>query len=141
MKCVIFTRADGGVSIVTPNPYIDIQQHIDELIANGAIEPIDTPQIVNISDMPNDRTLRDAWTIAGNNCVIDVEKGKAIAHAKRREKRSAEFAPLDTEATIPAKANEAETKRQAVRDKYAAIQAMIDSCSTPEQLHAVINTL
>lgn len=141
MKCVVFTRADGGVSIITPNPYIDIQQHIDELIAKGDIDPVDVPQIVNIADMPSDRKFRDAWTISGNKCVVDMAKGKEIAHAKRREKRSAEFAPLDTEATIPAKANEAEAKRQAVRDKYASIQAEIDSCSTPEQLHAVINTL
>jgi hypothetical protein len=141
MKCVVFTRADGGVSIITPNPYVDIQQHIDELIAKGDIDPVDVPQIVNIADMPSDRTFRDAWTISDNKCVVDMAKGKEIAHAKRREKRSAEFAPLDAEATIPAKASSAESKRQAIRDKYAMLQDAIDGCVTPEQLHEAIKTL
>lgn len=141
MKCVVFTRADGGVSVISPNPYIDIQQHINELIAKGDIDPVDIPQIVNISDMPSDKTLRDAWTISGGGCVVDMAKGKEIAHAKRRAKRSAEFATLDVEATIPAKANEAEAKRQMVRDKHAEIQGDIDAATTPEQLKAIIEGL
>jgi hypothetical protein len=141
MKCVVFTRTDGGVSIISPNPYIDIQQHIDKLISKGDIDPVDVPQIVDISDMPEDRTLRDAWTISGNKCVVDMAKGKEIVHAKRRAKRSAEFAPLDVEATIPAKANEAEAKRKKVRDKYAEIQGDIDAATTPEQLKAIIEGL
>ena len=39
---------------------------------------------------------------------INLDKAKAIAHDKRRAVRAAEFAPLDIEATIPAKADAAE---------------------------------
>ena len=35
--------------------------------------------------------------------TININKAKAIAHDKRREARSAEFAPLDIKATIPLK--------------------------------------
>ncbi len=33
--------------------------------------------------------------------TINIDKAKAIAHDKRRQARSAEFAPLDIKATIP----------------------------------------
>lgn len=70
---------------------------------------------------------------------IDVNKAKNITHERRRAKRAEEFAPLDIEATIPAKAAEAEAARQAIRDKYDAMQVEIDTATTPEQLKAVID--
>ena len=39
---------------------------------------------------------------------INLDKAKAIAHDRRRTARAREFAPLDVEATIPAKAAAAE---------------------------------
>ena len=66
--------------------------------------------------------------------VINIDKAKAIAHDKRRAARSAEFAPLDIKATIPSEAAAAESARQAIRDKYAAMQAQMDSAATVDQL-------
>ena len=70
--------------------------------------------------------------------TINLTKAKDIAHDKRREARSFEFAPLDIKATIPSEATAAETARQAVRDKYAAMQVAIDSATTTEQIKAVM---
>ena len=70
--------------------------------------------------------------------TINIDKAKAIAHDKRREARSAEFAPLDIKATIPSEATVAEAARQVVRDKYAAMQTAIDTSSTIEQIKAVM---
>ncbi len=67
---------------------------------------------------------------------INIDKAKTIAHDARRAARSAEFAPLDVQATIPAKAAEAEAARQVVRDKYAAMQTAIDSASTADEIKA-----
>lgn len=68
--------------------------------------------------------------------TINIDKAKTIAHDARRAARSAEFAPLDVQATIPAKAAEAEAARQVVRDKYAAMQTAIDSASTADEIKA-----
>lgn len=65
---------------------------------------------------------------------INVEKAKAIGHDIRRSEREKEFAPLDKQATIPMYAEQAEVQRQVVRDKYAEIQAQIDSAQTPEEI-------
>ena len=66
--------------------------------------------------------------------TINISKAKNIAHDKRREARSAEFAPLDIKATIPSEATAAEAARQAVRDKYTAMQTAIDSASTVDAI-------
>ena len=70
--------------------------------------------------------------------TINIDKAKGIAHDKRREARSAEFAPLDIKATIPSEATTAEAARQAVRDKYAAMQTAIDSASTVDEIKAAM---
>ncbi len=70
--------------------------------------------------------------------VIDINKAKAIAHDARRAARAAEFAPLDVKATIPSEAAAAEAARQAIRDKYAAMQTQMDAAQTPEQLKALM---
>ena len=70
--------------------------------------------------------------------TINIDKAKAIAHDIRRAKRAAEFAPLDVEATIPAKAAAAEAARQAIRDKHAQIQADIDAATTVDKLKTVM---
>ena len=70
--------------------------------------------------------------------TINIDKAKTIAHNKRREARSAEFAPLDIMATIPSEATAAEAARQAVRDKYAAMQTAIDSATTLDEIKAAM---
>ena len=70
--------------------------------------------------------------------TINITKAKAIAHDKRREARSAEFAPLDIKVTIPSEATAAETARQAVRDKYVAMQTAIDAATTADEIKAAM---
>ena len=70
--------------------------------------------------------------------TINIDKAKAIAHDKRRQARSAEFAPLDIKATIPSEATAAEAARATVRAKYATMQTAIDSATTTDQIKAVM---
>ena len=65
---------------------------------------------------------------------INIDKAKAIAHDMRRAARAEEFKPLDVQATIPSLAAQAEAARQAIRDKYAAIQIAIDAAATPDEI-------
>lgn len=70
--------------------------------------------------------------------TINIDKAKDIAHAKRREARSAEFAPLDIKATIPSEATAAEAARAAVRAKYATMQMAIDAATTTDDIKAAM---
>jgi hypothetical protein len=72
---------------------------------------------------------------------IDLNKAKEIAHAKRREARAAEFAPLDEVISkqIPGKdATEAEVARQAIREKYDALQTKMNAAKTVDALKALL---
>lgn len=73
--------------------------------------------------------------------VINVDKAKLIAHYVRREARAKEFAPLDIKATIPSEAVAAEAARQAIREKYAAIQNDIDSAPGVAELTLIVEML
>jgi hypothetical protein len=69
--------------------------------------------------------------------TIDMTKAKEIAHDKRRAARSAEFAPHDEVIMkqIPGVDSQAaEAARQAIRDKYATLQAQMDAAQTAEEL-------
>ncbi len=72
---------------------------------------------------------------------INIDKAKAIAHDARRAARTKEFEPHDAiiMKQIPGvDAAAAEAARQAIRDKYAALQAQMDATQTPEQLKALM---
>ena len=73
--------------------------------------------------------------------TINLDKAKNITHDARRAKRAEEFAPLDVKATIPSEATAAEEARQAVRDKYAAIQSNIDNAQGVDELKAVMENM
>jgi hypothetical protein len=69
---------------------------------------------------------------------INLDNAKAIAHDKRRAARAEEFKPLDVKATIPAEAAAAEAARQAIREKYAAMQTQMDAAQTVDELKALL---
>jgi hypothetical protein len=70
--------------------------------------------------------------------TINIDKAKSIAHDVRRAARAEEFKPLDVKATIPSEAAAAEAARQAIRDKYAAMQAAIDAAVAIEEIKEVM---
>ena len=70
--------------------------------------------------------------------TVNLDKAKTIVHDIRRAKRTAEFAPLDIKATIPSEAVAAEAARQAIRDKYAAIQTDIDTAPGVPELKLIV---
>lgn len=132
---IIYSTPEGGVAIVVPSPNSGLS--IEEIAAK------DVPagasfEIVDVASVPSDRFFRNAWKKDGKAIGTDIAKAKEIGHEKRRAARAAEFAPLDVEATIPAKAAQAEAARQAIRDKYASMQTAIDAASTPEQIKAAL---
>lgn len=73
--------------------------------------------------------------------IIDVNKAKDITHDIRRAKRTAEFAPLDAQATIPSLAQVAEEQRQVIRDKHTIIQSEIDNAHDISELKVIVERI
>lgn len=76
--------------------------------------------------------------------TINLNKARDITHTIRREARAEEFKPHDEVIAkqIPgADAVAAEAARQAIRDKYTAIQADIDSAPGVNELKLIVDLL
>lgn len=58
-KRIIFPNDAGGVSIIVPAP--DCELSLEQII--GKDVPAGKPyQVVDVSEVPDDRTYRNAWT-------------------------------------------------------------------------------
>ena len=135
-KRIIYQNDEGGVSVIGAG---DSVMTMEEVAAKDV--PTGKPyQIVDVADVPTDRTFRDAWVMDKNAITVDVEKAKGIAHKMRRDKRAAEFAPLDVEVTIPGRAKAAEEKRQVIRAKDDKLQADIEAAKDVGALKRLTGT-
>jgi hypothetical protein len=60
MKRIIYKTIDGGVVILIPSPEY-LETHTIEQLALKDV-PANTPyKIVDVSEIPSDRTFRNAW--------------------------------------------------------------------------------
>jgi hypothetical protein len=59
-KIIIYKKQDGGVAILTPTAEY-LETHTIEQLALKDV-PANTPyKIVDVSEIPSDRTFRNAW--------------------------------------------------------------------------------
>ena len=136
MKRIIFQNESGGVSVIIPSGELSIEQVAKKDVPAGV-----PYEIVDVSEVPSDRTFRGAW-VMGDCCIDhDLDKCKAIGHDCRRAARAEEFKPYDEiiAKQIPGvTAVEAEEARQAIRDRYATIQDAIESAEDPDAIKAAL---
>ena len=147
MKKIIYTRTDGGVSVVGPaldnqlatETEAEFMARIQALVVPGdAINP----QVVDESVIPVDRTFRNALRQNGSLLMHDMPKCRDIWRGKLRELRRPKMEALDTaymqadeRGDTVEKARIAAEKQQ-LRDVTA--DARIEAAWTPEELKAVM---
>lgn len=132
---IIYSTEEGGVAVIIPAPECGLT--IEEIAAKDVPAGV-AFEIVDMTDIPEDRTFRGAWERQGRAIALKLPKARDIAHTMRRASRAGEFAPLDVEATVPALAAQAEAKRQAIRERYAAMQTEIDAATDVDQVKAAL---
>lgn len=69
---------------------------------------------------------------------VNLNEAKEISHTRRRNVRDEKMKPLDIEATIPALAEQAEFKRQTIRDANAQTQISIDNAIDEVELKQIL---
>lgn len=148
MKKIIFTRPDGGLSVVHPviNSYpvredITEAQAIERAYAKlpqGAINP----QIVEVSVLPVDRTFRNAWKQNGSTVAPDMPACREIHKERLRVLRAPLLTVLDAQFLKALEIGDLTeqgriaAKKQALRD--VTDDPRIATASTPEQLKSVV---
>lgn len=77
---IIYTRPDGGVSIVIPCRNIDESHLTDDEIYQRAFNKLPkdaiNPQMITADKIPQDRTHRNAWEHGGDKIKINMSKVK-----------------------------------------------------------------
>lgn len=133
---IIYTNNEGGLSVIHPTGELSIEEVAAKDVPQGVAY-----EIVEDDAIPSDRFFRNAWVVSGAAVDVDLDKAKDIGHDIRRAKRAEEFAPLDEVIAKQIPGNdppEVEAERQAIRDKYAAVQDQIDAAASPEEIKAAI---
>ena len=133
MKRIIYQNSEGGVSVIIPTESVELAlKDVPEGVAY---------EIVEDDAIPADRFFRNAWVANGAAVDVDLDKAKSIGHDIRRTQRAEEFKPYDEVIAkqIPGvDAAEAEAARQAIRDKYAAVQDAVNAAKTPDAIKVAL---
>jgi hypothetical protein len=61
-KRIIYSTDEGGVAVIIPSPNC-LQDHTIEEIAAKDVPAGKPYKIVDVADIPSDRTFRGAWTV------------------------------------------------------------------------------
>ena len=93
MHKIIFTRPDGGVSVMHPvrntigetlTTDAEIEQRAWDALPKNAINPV----FVDESAIPEDRTFRDSWEHGGNSVIVNINKAKSLTKDRLRNERT-----------------------------------------------------
>lgn len=149
-KRLIYTNADGGVSIVVPNPHAqrDGESDADFLarlaareIANGAAASAADFAVVEGDPRPSSRAFRNAWKWDGAAIKVNMPAARGIHMDRIREIRNARLDALDKDWSRAkgqkkeAEADAVEAKRQKLRDIPQTLD--LTTAATPEALGAL----
>jgi hypothetical protein len=133
MKRIIYQSESGGISVIIPTESVELAlKDVPEGVAY---------EIVEDDAIPADRFFRNAWVANGAAVEVDLDQAKSIGHDIRRTQRAEEFKPYDEVIAkqIPGvDAAEAEAARQAIRDKYAAVQDAVNAAKTPDAIKVAL---
>lgn len=156
-KRIIFKNLDGSIGIVIPSPKargqillekekLDKEGNVitpakyrdeNDIEFSIRIAMTDVPhgldyRIVDASEIPEDRTFRDAWTDSANAVKVDMPKARQIHMNRIREKRNEKLAVLDIETL---KGKDVQAQKQKLRDLPQALD--LSKVKTPEELKAL----
>lgn len=90
-KRIVYTRQDGGVSVVCPAAGAKLASETeDQFVARIAAKdvPASIPfQIVDVADLPQDRRWRNAWMIDGAKVAVDLTAARKVRLAELERER------------------------------------------------------
>jgi len=98
MRKIIYTRPDGGVSVVHParntiGETLETEAEIEQRAWNKLPADAINPQFVDT--VPADRTFRGAWKMSQDGISVDMPKAVEIHKEKLRQLRAPKLAALD----------------------------------------------
>ena len=140
MAKIIYTNDNGNMVVITP---VSTELTVEEIAAKD-VPAGKSYTIVEDSQVPTDRSFRDAWALSDGSIQVDMTKAKDLMRDKIREVRKDLLASEDVEfmravETANAYAQAASAARkQALRDAPSA--SAISNASDVTALKAAWDT-
>ena len=101
--------------------------------------PSDAVAVVEVDDVPMDRTFRDAWDVDDSGVSVNMTMARDIQMGRIREARNAKLAETDVEVTRAVESggdfSDVVTRRQRLRDIPQTFD--LTGAKTPEELKAL----
>lgn len=142
MRKIIFTRTDGGISVVHPvrntigetlTTDAEIEQRAWDKLPEDAINP----QFVEETEIPTDRTFRNAWKVEDGSVAVDMGKAKDLTKDRLRIERKPLLEAQDVafQRALETGANTAAivSEKQRLRD----ITKQVDALTSLDELKAL----
>lgn len=144
MKAIVYTRPDGGVSIVHPapgarRPKETEAEFVERIRQKDVPKDATNVRIIDKSGVPSDRTFRNAWKA---DLTVDMPKAREIHREHLRQMRAPLLQALDVEYQRadergdPAEKQRIAARKQVLRDVTKDVA--IEAAQTPEELKAAI---
>jgi hypothetical protein len=133
-KMRIIYETETGISIIHPSGELSIEKVFDKDVPE---QYKSTAKIVEDSEVPDDRTFRNAWKLDKDKIVEDVSKSKEIHKEKLRAERKSLLEEQDV-LYMKALENGSDTasiiaEKQRLRD----ITKQVDLCETIDDIKKV----
>mgnify|MGYP003631658440 CR=1 FL=1 len=140
MKRIIYTNENGGTSIVVPAPHITDY----EALAKNTVPAGLSYEIVDVSTIPSDRTLRNIWkhdtTASLAKIGVNMLEAKDVLLSEVRTKRNVALEELDKQYAIATRTGADTAPLDAQRtellnatDALKALDVNGDGIVTPEE--------
>lgn len=138
-KRIVYKNLDGSIGIIIPSDKALLEMTIEDIALKDVPDGL-TYHITDVSNIPDDRTFREAWTDdnLGETVDVDMVKARVIQMDRIRALRAEKFIEMG----FPTKLNselEAATISQATRDALQALRDIpqtydLSIATTPEEL-------
>lgn len=139
---VVYTRPDGGVSIVIPAEAARMEDESEDaflarIVASNVPADASDVRIVDAADIPSDRTFRNAWIFDGSAIDCDMVKAKDITKERLRGERKP---LLEAQDILFMKAQESGASTTAIvaeKNRLRDITQLADAAEILDELKAI----
>lgn len=136
-KRIVYTRPDGGMSIVIPaagsiHADEDGQKWLDRIIAKDVPADAIDVQVVEASALPADQAFRRAWVRQNGAVVVDMAKAREIHAATIAVFAEQAQQKLDV---LALRGEDVTARRQAISSAVAALD--LTAAATTDELKAL----
>lgn len=111
-QVIVYSRPDGGVSVVTPAPGVSLDQVIQRDIPSNVEIYTKT-----LNQLPQDKEFRNCWELVNGTVEVNIPKAQELWKNRWREARKPKLEQLDVEFMKALEQGDTERQQEIVQQK------------------------